>query len=155
MSFKKKFLFWNVKNNGSYFIVGHFNSRQRMKKFFTSLFLACPSSFITHLRHNLKASDLIACMKLNEKSYYLDKNSWSQLQATYGNQNTARRRNNTWYKIYPPWIILCETMFNQRIRKDIENNRIIWPLIENTNFIATRTYEKEQYLYVMTSKIIT
>ena len=60
-----------------------------------------------------------------KKSYYLDKNSWSQLQATYGNQNTARRRNNTWYKIYPPWIILCETMFNQRIRKDIENNRFI------------------------------
>ena len=23
-------------------------------------------------------------MKLNEKRYYLDKNSWSQLQATYG-----------------------------------------------------------------------
>ena len=55
-----------------------------MKKFFTSLFLACPSSFITHLRYNLKTSDLIACMKLNEKRYYLDKNSWSQLQATYG-----------------------------------------------------------------------
>ena len=122
MSFKKKFLFWNVKNNGSYFIVGHFNSRQRMKKFFTSLFLACPSSFITHLRYNLKTSDLIACMKLNEKRYYLDKNSWSQLQATYGNQNTARRRNNTWYKFIPRrlfFVKLCLINVLEKISKTI------------------------------------